>query len=165
MPYVGANLKMEVYLPDKGVDTAELMQLLGRSARGGRDANSWSNEEVDLYFPRFKSDCALDLKPLLTEMGIREAFVKTADFSGMAQAEMLEGERLYVGRASHVAVVDVNEEGTEAAGAAGVRFAGVSSLPTQFRADRPFIFLIRDGQSGCVLFLGRLSNPKAGRDL
>jgi serpin B len=160
MPYVGGNLTMEVYLPDKGVDTAELVQLLGRSAPGGRDANSWRDGEFDLYFPRFKSACKLDLIPLLTEMGVRGAFLPDADFSGMAETGMLEGERLYVGRALHGALVDVNEEGTEAAGATAVEMTQYFS-PPQFLADRPFIFLIRDDRSGCVLFLGRLSDPKA----
>jgi serpin B len=160
MPYVGGDLTMEVYLPDEVGDAGELVQLLERSARGWRDANSWRDREVDLYFPRFKSACKLDLIPLLTEMGVRDAFLPRADFSGMAQTGIVEGERLYVRRASHGAVVDVNEEGTEAAAATGLEIVPTAA-PRRFWADRPFIFVIRDARSGCVLFLGRLSDPKA----
>jgi len=86
------------------------------------------------------------------------AFSPKADFSGM------DGERdLFISAVVHKAFVDVNEAGTEAAAATGVVMrmnAVMMPRPTPiFRADHPFIFLIRDNHSDSVLFLGRLVNP------
>ena len=61
--------------------------------------------------------------------------------------------------------MDVNEEGTEAAAATGVVMKAMAARPgpeepPMFRADHPFLFLIRDNQTGSILFLGRVANPK-----
>jgi serpin B len=88
---------------------------------------------------------------------MKTAFTEKADFSGM------DGERdLFVSAVIHKAYVDVNEEGTKAAAATGVLMtrAAVRIHPV-FRADHPFVFLIRDTRSGSILFLGRLANPQA----
>jgi serpin B len=92
-------------------------------------------------------------------MGMRDAFNDhEADFSGM------DGARdLYLSAVVHKAFVDVNEEGTEAAAATGAVVAmravvRPKPIPT-FRADHPFIFLIRENASGSILFLGRLAEP------
>ena len=72
----------------------------------------------------------------------------------------MNGRRdLFLSDVIHEAVVKVNEEGTEAAAATGVS-VGVTSLPPEFRADHPFVFLIRDRGSGAVLFLGRVNDPR-----
>ena len=73
------------------------------------------------------------------------------------------GPRLVISVVVHKAFVDVNEQGTEAAAATGVGFALAAARPVEpktFRADHPFLFLIRDNQSGSILFLGRVMNPK-----
>jgi len=70
---------------------------------------------------------------------------------------------LWIAEVIHKAFVDVNEEGTEAAAATAVVMLGAAMRmdePPVFRADHPFIFLIRDKKSGCILFMGRLANPK-----
>ena len=76
-----------------------------------------------------------------------------ADFGGMSD------ERLHVAFVQHKAFVDVNEEGTEAAAATAVGVAATSAPPPSFRADRPFVFLIRDSKRGTILFLGRVEKP------
>ena len=85
---------------------------------------------------------------------------KEADFSGMTH----EKPPLFLNAVIHEAWVDVNEKGTEAAAATAVGAAGSAfrKPPPVFRADHPFLFLIRDTRSGSILFLGRVSNPKAG---
>ena len=89
-------------------------------------------------------------------MGMKDAF-GDADFSGMT------GERdLYISEVLHKAFVEVNEEGTEAAAATAVimtRMSMVEMGPIIFKADHPFIFLIRDNDSGSILFLGRVIDP------
>ena len=78
---------------------------------------------------------------------------------------MSRGEGLYISAVVHKAFVDVNEEGTEAAAATGVVMAlsaapAASEQPPTFRADHPFLFLIRENQTGSILFMGRVTNPK-----
>ncbi len=71
---------------------------------------------------------------------------------------------LFLSQVFHKAFVDVNEEGTEAAAATGaamrVMAMPVREEPKQFKADHPFVFLIRDEASGCILFMGRVSDPR-----
>ncbi len=73
-------------------------------------------------------------------------------------------EKMYLSNVLHKAFVEVNEEGTEAAGATGVKgkSKGIVRFTPTFKADKPFVFLIRDQKTGAVLFLGRVLNPKAG---
>jgi serpin B len=89
-------------------------------------------------------------------MGMVLPFGVAADFSGM------DGRKdLFIGAIFHKAFVDVNEEGTEAAAATAVVMkGGAPPAPPVFRADHPFVFLIRDKASGNILFLGRLVNPQ-----
>src|SRR5262249_48167529 len=113
--------------------------------------------KVDLTLPRFKITAEADLKKTLTEMGMGQAFTQAADFSAMAR-----GDQLLLSAVVHKAFVEVDEKGTEAAAATGA-VAGAKLLdegkPVVFRADHPFVFLIRDNQTRSILFLGRLTNP------
>jgi len=89
-------------------------------------------------------------------MGMTDAFTGAADFSGMEQTR-----ELYLGAVLHKAFIKVNEEGTEAAAATAVimQTKSVSFMSVDFIADHPFIFLIRDNQTGSVVFLGKLVKP------
>jgi serpin B len=89
-------------------------------------------------------------------MGMKDAFSQgMADFSGMTG-----GRDLCISKVVHKAFVDVNEEGTEAAAAtAGGMVATAYMKPLVFRADHPFIFIIRDNASGAILFMGRVTDP------
>jgi serpin B len=126
--------------------------------------NMWLNnlheQEVEIYLPKFKIEYGMSLTNNLKDMGMKSAFTPDfADFSGM------DGTRyLYISDVLHKAFVNVDEEGTEAAAATAVGIH-LTSLPPPlpvFRADHPFIFLIRDNSTGSILFMGRISNPKAG---
>jgi serpin B len=109
--------------------------------------------------PKFKMTSKFNLGSVLRAMGMTAAFSRNADFSGMT------GNRdLFISAVVHQAYVDVNEEGTEAAAATGVVMKLTSAGPERipiFRADHPFIFLIRDKASGSILFLGRVMNPQS----
>jgi serpin B len=113
---------------------------------------------VEVYLPRFKLTAAYALKPVLEEMGLRLPFSDKADFSG------LDGKKeLHLSAVVHKAFVEVNEKGTKAAAATGAVAGARSTEPKTapvFRADRPFVFLIRDKRSDSILFLGRVVNPK-----
>jgi serpin B len=76
----------------------------------------------------------------------------------------MTGKRdLWISAAIHKAYIDVNEEGTEAAAATGIvmrsMIAARPEPPIVFRADHPFLFLIRDNHSGAILFMGRVNDP------
>ncbi len=102
----------------------------------------------------------LDPGSTLKSMGMTLAFSDRADFSGMAP-----DSGLYLSKVLHKAFVEVDEKGTEAAAATAV-VIGVTSAPMEpeapkvFRADRPFVFLIRHRESGAILFMGRLMEPR-----
>jgi serpin B len=108
--------------------------------------------------PKFDFESSFDLGETLAAMGMPDAFTELADFSGMT------GNRdLLIQAVVHKAFVSVDEEGTEAAAATAV-VAGLTSAPgdpVELIIDRPFVFLIRDDETGAILFLGRVVNPAA----
>ena len=116
-----------------------------------------TRRDVLVYLPRFTVDSRFGLADTLAAMGMPSAFGEGADFSGM------NGKRdLSVSAVVHAARVEVDERGTEAAAATGVAVGLTSALPQEppvFRADHPFVFLIRDTRTGLVLFLGRVTDP------
>lgn len=114
---------------------------------------------VDATIPKFKLEYGETLEDILASMGAKDAFsFDDADFSGMTSME-----RLCIGQVIHKAFVEVNELGTEAAAATVVTMMA-GSLPDFeptpiFRADRPFIFLIRHRRLNTLLFMGRVADP------
>ena len=111
---------------------------------------------MNVFVPKFRLETQYQLNQTLDEMGMRDAFTAAADFSGM------DGRRdLYLSVVIHKAFVEVNEEGTEAAAAtgAGISLTSVQAPTPPFRADHPFLFLIRETASGSILFLGKFAVP------
>jgi serpin B len=155
MPYVNNDLSMVILLPKQADGVKGLEKELVSDNLTGWLAGI-HKREVQVFFPRFKMASEFGLGKILSAMGMPDAFSGKADFSGMT------GNReLFISAVVHKAYVDVNEEGTEAAAATGVtmKLTGIGAPPPVFRADHPFIFLIRDNQTGSILFLGRVANP------
>jgi serpin B len=148
LPYAGKDLSMLVFLPEKG-RSVDLMA--SRLTAETLAAPQLKPAEVSVFLPRFKAESALSLKPVLMDLGMKSAF-GNADFTGMSP----KGKELYITHVLHKAFVDVNEEGTEAAAATAV-VIGRKAAPKrkEFRADRPFVYAIRDNGTGAALFLGR----------
>ena len=158
LPYVGNDLAMVILLPGE-MDGLKTLEEQFNVTSLDRWLGQTRNQKVQVFLPKFKLSGQISLAKNLTEMGITDAFSPKADFSGM------DGERdLYISAVVHKAFVEVNEEGTEAAAATGVVMRSNAIMRPQptpvFRADHPFIFLIRDTRSGSILFLGRIMNPK-----
>jgi serine protease inhibitor len=112
---------------------------------------------LQVSLPKFKITWGTaELSQPLQTLGIRQAFGQNADFSGMTGTR-----ELFIGFVLHKAFVEVNEEGTEAAAATGVGMVRSMAKPPPkvFRADHPFLFLIREKSTGCILFAGRLADP------
>jgi serpin B len=158
MPYAGDDLSMLVLLPKKADGLAALENNL-TAANLAKWTQEMRSPDVMVYLPKFKMTCRFSLNDTLKAMGMSDAFdAGKADFSGM------DGTRnLFISAAVHKAFVEVNEQGTEAAAATGIAM-GLTSLPAppiEFRADHPFLFLIRERQTGSLLFLGRVTDPTA----
>ncbi len=154
--YAGGDLSMIVMLPRQADGLPRLETELAR----GNLSDSFRNfrdQEVVVSLPRFRMTRGFDLAPVLQSMGMKDAFDGAADFSGM------NGKKnIYISHVIHKAFIEVNEEGTEAAAATAVviRETAVRPQPSpEFRADHPFLFLIREERSGAILFMGRLMEP------
>jgi len=165
--YEGGDLSMLVILPDRKDGLSKLEKTL--SSRVLRDCvQQMNSREVKLFLPRFKTTWdGVDISMNISALGMPLAFKPLqADFSGINGIEPPDERSLHIGAVFHKAFVDVYEEGTEAAAATGASMiCGSAAFPPEpppipiFRADHPFLFAIRDRQSGTILFLGRMANP------
>lgn len=153
LPYAGRQLAMLVVVPD---DLAAFEAELDGEALQAIAA-ALSGERVELAFPRFGIETRLDLNQALAAMGMPLAFdSQQADFSGITPVA-----DLYISGVIHQANIDVDEQGTEAAAATGV-VMGTTSMPPPpipMAVDRPFLFALRDLETGAILFLGRVVEP------
>jgi serpin B len=157
LPYAGNDLSMIAILPD---GTAKKFGESISLDKIQRIRAAMRLQEVDVFLPRFKFDTRYIINDALGVMGMPDAFEENlADFSLITG-----GKDLYISKVIHQAMIDVNEEGSEAAAATAVVMSGKSfglDLKEVFRADRPFIFMIVHNTTGSILFMGKLSNPSS----
>jgi serpin B len=155
LPYLGNELAMIILLPNEGSFTAfedsldeEVLQ---------RILDNMEHRQVELALPKFSFEGSYSLNQPLIELGVTDAFSPDlADFSGMTGTKELS-----IGMVMHKTWIAVDETGTEAAAISAVLMFGAPppSAPVSFNANRPFIFFIRDIESGAILFMGRVMNP------
>jgi serine protease inhibitor len=153
LPYGNGAYSMTVVLPAEG-RTIDAVAASLQSAAWADWMTRFGDAEVDLYLPRFKLAWERGLIADLESLGMRQAFVPGgADFTRLSPA----GRDLYISVVKQKTYVDVNEEGTEAAAVTNVGIS-LTSMPvvTTFRADRPFIVVLRERLSGTVLFMGKI---------
>jgi len=156
LQYDGNELSMVILLPEVGN-----FQAFEEGLQAQQVSDIISDlqlTEVALTMPKFEFDSEFSLKDTLAGMGMPIAFSSSADFSGMT------GKReLFISDVVHKAFVAVDEAGTEAAAATAVimELTAVPEPPMEVTIDRPFIFLIRDIETGAILFVGRVLNPGA----
>jgi len=154
--YDGGELSMVILLPEAG--NFEAFEE-GLQAQQVSDVISGLQPtEVALTMPKFEFDSEFSLKDTLAGMGMPIAFSSDADFSGMTG-----NPELFISDVVHKAFVAVDEAGTEAAAATAVimKLTAVPEPPVEVTLDHPFIFLIRDIETGAILFVGRVMNPGA----
>ena len=158
LPYGDSAFSMVVLLPNPEVTLAELVSAL--------DAESWDSwfnasypANVLVQLPKFKYDFKLLLNDPLINLGLGIAFTESADFS-----RITPGGGIFISRVIHQTFIDVNEEGTEAAAATIVEMieSSIPSGPTTFRADKPFLYAIRENSTGALLFMGKVGKPEYG---
>lgn len=150
LPYQDGALSMLILLPTHSADLSTIEQALSTETL---DILDFHPRQLILQLPRFKLETAFDLTQNLAALGMPLAFSPKADFSGITGAP-----DLFIDAIVHKAFIEVNEEGTEAAAATALGMRA-TSLPPQFIADRPFLFLIRENKTNTLLFIGRLANP------
>ena len=154
LPYIGNQTSMVIFLPDEGqFETFE-------EGFSPDHLSEWleemSTRNVMLAMPRFEYTSEMNLSQTLQAMGMERAF-SDADFSGM------DGTfELAISDVIHKAFVSVDEEGTEAAAATAVvmRATAIMEPGVELTIDRPFVYLIRDRETGTILFIGRVLNPE-----
>jgi serpin B len=159
LPYARDDLSMIILLPREVDGLGHLEARLT-----AENLTAWTThlegQKVAVFLPKYKMTLAFSLAETLEALGMTDAFIYgKADFSGM------DGRPdLFISAIEHQAFVEVNEEGTEAAAATAVLME-VGGMPMNlrpipvFRADHPFLFLIRDNHTGSILFLGRVTDP------
>jgi serine protease inhibitor len=159
LPYGKGGVSLYLFLPDQGSSLDEFLKGFDY-LKWEEWINSFNSAPGDVKLPRFKLEYEKTLNDPLKDLGMGAAFsAREADFSG-ARAE----RDIYISEVKHKAVVDVNEEGTEAAAATSVGISTTSARRPQerftFVADRPFLMAIRDSQTGAILFMGAVTEPK-----
>ena len=166
LPYKGRNMSMLVVVPDavdglaaveKSLDAGKLEALV----------KSMNHERVWVQLPRFEiaPPVSLSLGDDLKALGMPLAFDrKRADFTAIANPTNPE-DRLVVGKVFHKAFIKIDEKGTEASAATAVSMpkagGAMPAKQLELKADRPFLYFIRDHASGLVLFMGRVADPTA----
>ncbi len=159
LPYGGEAFAMTVVLPAEAIGIDAFVESL--------DAEVWAEliaglgeSELLVALPRFRLEYDRTLNDVLEALGMAVAFDETAaDFSRMHRDALQL--QLHISRVKQKAFVEVDEEGTRAAAVTSVEM-GVTSAPPMFRADRPFVFAIRERLSGALLFTGVVRDPSAG---
>jgi serpin B len=158
MRYAGTGIAFDVLLPRALTGLPDLEKSLTPENLTGWLGNL-ATRNVQVSLPKFRAESEFSLRKALSIVGMPTAFTDKADFSGIDPKHGLA-----ISEVVHKAFVDVSEQGTEAAAATGITMrATAMRMPEQavvFRADHPFIFLIRDTGTGVVLFIGRLTNPR-----
>ncbi|WP_201508702.1 serpin family protein [Psychrobacter alimentarius] len=158
LPYKGIELSMLVVLPKSKEPLA--MQTLIKNL-STTQITDWTKrlkqQDILLNLPKFKIDEGYPMKAVLTDMGMPSAFGNQAKFNVFADSSPIAIDDIH-----HQAVIDVNEIGTEAAAATGVVAVDISGSmhpPVAFKADHPFMFMIKDNKTDAILFLGQVNKP------
>ena len=156
LQYDGGELSMVILLPEAG--NFQAFEEGFQAEQVDAIISGLQPTEVALTMPQFEFESEFSLKDTLAGMGMPIAFSSAADFSGMTG-----NPELFISDVVHKAFVAVDEAGTEAAAATAVimELTAVPEPPVEVTIDRPFIFLIRDIETGAVLFVGRVANPGA----
>lgn len=155
LPYGNESYNMYVLVPQDNVSIQEVINQL--------DAAAWEDwcdgfsvqPELNIHFPRFSFEYEHSLSQSLKDLGMSVAFTDQADFSAISP------EAVYISDVLHKSFVEVNEEGTEAAAVTAIVFETTSVGPDNtFFANKAFLFMIQEKQTGAILFMGKVGKPE-----
>lgn len=158
LPYGDGAYSMTLFLPWEDGDINALIAQMEPE-----NLSSWltqfSSDSVNVFIPRFTLEYDRELKDDLTALGMGIAFdPDEANFRNMYSSI----PQVWIDKVKHKTFVEVNEEGTEAAAVTDVEMGYSSVTNPAFRADRPFVFMIRENESGTIMFIGKIVDPTGG---
>jgi serine protease inhibitor len=157
IPYSKKEISLLIILPKSYKKTKKLEKKLNYEYYLNYIENK-SRKRIQLALPKFKIESEFDLNESLNQLGIKEAFTMSADFSGITK-----DEKLYISKVIHKANIELDEEGTEAAAATAVVMRKTTAMTiedvVEFKANRPFIYLIRNNKTNTIYFIGKVLNP------
>ncbi|KFP12762.1 hypothetical protein Z169_06451, partial [Egretta garzetta] len=156
LPYASGELSMLVLLPDdiSGLEQLE-NKISSEKLTEWTSPNVMEKRRVEVYLPRMKIEEKYNLTSVLMALGMSDLFSPSANLSGISSVESLK-----LSEAIHEVYMEVNEEGTEISGSAEVMGdIKHSSESEEFRADHPFLFLIKHNPTDNILFFGRYCSP------
>lgn len=157
LSYGDGAFSMTIFLPNLQTDLDAFITAFDRDSLQ-HWLSCFLSDSVDVYLPRFTLEYELGLKDILTALGMGIAFSpEAADFTNMYNAG-----QVFISEVRHKTFVQVNEEGTEAAAVTSVvagTTSGDDTFPPVFYANHPFVFVIRENESGTILFIGKIVNP------
>ncbi|SKC68743.1 serpin family protein [Maledivibacter halophilus] len=153
LPYKDTSKSMYLLLPNENVTMDEFINNLNKDTWHEMKESLQETKDVYVKIPRFKVEYGIkDLKNVLRQLGMEEAFSESADFSGIK-------EGIFINKVLHKAVIEVNEEGSEASGVTVVEMTESAQIePDEFIANRPFIYAIEDDKTYTLLFMGVMSH-------
>lgn len=154
LPYSSGDFSMLIFLPFKTNTVDDVVnKLTPKSFMDG--VSQMLEANVLLRMPKFKLEDEHDMVKVLSEMGVKDLF-GNADLSGYTD------EPMSVSNVIHKAVIDVNENGTEAAGSTAIIMSRTSRIlgDVTMTVDKPFVFVIRDNNQNVILFMGVVNNPE-----
>ncbi|NES70011.1 MAG: serpin family protein, partial [Okeania sp. SIO2D1] len=155
LPYGESSVSMYIFLPKEEIGLEGFSQILNEE-----NWKKWMQKfdycKVDLGLPKFKNEYEITLNETLKSLGMKIAFEDKADFSGISS------EHLHITEVKHKTFVEVNETGTEAAATTSVIMSRSiqREIVVDMLVDRPFFFVIRDNDSGTIIFMGEITNPE-----
>jgi serpin B len=158
LPYGNKAFSMVFILPNQGVSFDAVLNQLKQVDYWNKCMYPSGNYDVNLYIPSFKFEYETSLNETLRQLGMEIAFSSLADFSGISDVA------LAISTVKQKAVIEVNEEGSEAAAVTVVEMVYTTiqtePQPITFKANRPFLFAIKENSTGTVLFMGKIGNPE-----
>jgi serpin B len=155
LPYGKGNFSMTILLPAINKSIPDVISALTDETWNGV-INNLSKMKRELYMPRFKLEYKINLNETLKSLGMGIAF----EPFGANFKKLYDGiNNAYISNVEHKTFVDVNEEGTEAAAVTSVEIGVTSIQDNIIKLDRPFMFVIREKNSNCILFIGKLEDP------
>jgi len=158
LSYGSGNYNLFIFLPKSGKTTTNIVEQLTDENWTNWMSNFNDSVNIDLELPKFKYGYEIKLNDVLSAMGMRVAFSPKADFTGINK-----GGGLYIDIVKHKTFIEVDEEGTEAAAVTivGIFKTSAEADPNlEFKVNRPFFYAITEEDTGAVIFMGTVKNPK-----